>query len=309
MKKTISILLAVSIGFLFILSAATKVYPMELFEYQFVDIGIANWHTAPYFARAIISMEFFLGMLLFLNIALRRFTLKFAIGLLSFFCIYLSYKIITEGNAGNCGCFGESIQMSPLQGILKNIALIIACVVCYTVAEVELWSKKWKTYSIPFLLIVSCGLGFFINPINSKEALFNEPEAMNYRVPLELMYDSTQTEIPVMDLAKGKHIVAFLSLTCPHCKIAARKLAIIHKKNPDLPIYFALNGDKELVQGFLENASATTIPHNLFLGPEKWTKVAGFALPRIMYLNNSIVEKKLIGAELDEQDMEKWMHQ
>lgn len=45
MKKTISILLAVSIGFLFILSAATKVYPMELFEYQFVDIGIANWHT------------------------------------------------------------------------------------------------------------------------------------------------------------------------------------------------------------------------------------------------------------------------
>lgn len=64
----------------------------------------------------------------------------------------------------------------------KNIALIIACVVCYTVAEVELWSKKWKTYSIPFLLIVSCGLGFFINPINSKEALFNEPEAINYRV-------------------------------------------------------------------------------------------------------------------------------
>lgn len=93
----------------------------------------------------------------------------------------------------------------------------------------------------------------------------------------------------------------------PHCKIAARKLAIIHKKNPDLPIYFALNGDKELVQGFLENASATTIPHNLYV--RKLDKVAGFALPRIMYLNNSIVEKKLIGAELDEQDMEKWMHQ
>ena len=74
MKKIILILLSGSIGLLFIVSAATKIYPMEPFEYQFVDIGIASWKTAPFIARFFIGVEFFLGMLLILNIFLKKFT-------------------------------------------------------------------------------------------------------------------------------------------------------------------------------------------------------------------------------------------
>ena len=153
MKNTITILLSISIGLLFIVSAATKIYPMEPFEYQFVDIGVASWKTAPYMARFFIGLEFFLGMLLILNISLRKFTLKFAVALLVFFCIYLTYKIIIEGNTGNCGCFGEAVKMTPLQGILKNVALIATCIVCYFSTEKDFWNLKWKKIVTPVLFI------------------------------------------------------------------------------------------------------------------------------------------------------------
>lgn len=307
MKKIISILLSISIGLLFIVSAASKIYPMEPFEYQFVDIGVATWKTAPYIARFFIGIEFFLGMLLILNIALRRFTLKFAIGLLAFFCLYLTYKIYTEGNTGNCGCFGDYVTMTPLQGIVKNIVLITACIVCFVSSGKDLWNRKWKIIITPFLFIGAMCLGFFVYPMDAKFTSSLDKTNINYKVPLELMYDSTQVEKPKIDLTKGKHIIAFLSLTCPHCRIAAKKMHVMYKKNPALPIYFALNGDKELLTDFFEDTQTENIPHSLFLGPTSWMQIAGLSLPNIMYVENSFVRKKCNGMEIDQDDMEAWL--
>lgn len=272
MKNRIAILLTASLGGIFIFSAAAKIYPMEPFEFQFVDLGIATWKTAPYIARLFIALEFFLGMLLLLNISLKKITLKLAIALLFFFCIYLGFRIIAEGNTGNCGCFGELVRMSPLEGIIKNIVLIFTCCIAYFSVGNELWTKKWKKRIIPVLAIVAFCLGFFIYPIDAVKSSSIDKATLNYRVPLELMYDSTQTEIPAIDLRRGKHIIAFLSLTCSHCRVAAKKLYIIHKKNPTLPIYMALNGDKELLTDFFDDTNTKSIPHNLFLGPENGCK-------------------------------------
>ncbi|MFN8284861.1 MAG: hypothetical protein U0U67_16680 [Chitinophagales bacterium] len=332
MKKILLILTSISIGTLFIISAATKIYPMEPFEYQFVDIGVATWKTTPYIARFFIGIEFFLGMLFVFNIALRRFTIKFAIGLLTAFIIYLSYKIYTTGNVGNCGCFGESIKMSPLEGILKNVVLIILCIFLYFNTDKNTWSPIMKMISpelddhfftqkneslllivqraiIPVLLIGSMCLGFFVYPINATLSSRMDKSTINYKVPLELMYKSTQMEKPKINLLKGKHVIAFLSLTCPHCKIAAQKIRVIHKKNPGIPFYFVLNGDKEMESVFFEDTQSQDIPHSLFIdaGSGDWKQVAGFALPIIMYINNSIVEKKTTGLELDQNDIEVWL--
>lgn len=282
---------------------------MEPFEFQFVDLGIATWNTAPYIARIFISMEFFIGMLLVLNIALKKFSLKAAGFLLVSFSIYLIFRIITDGNNGNCGCFGEYVKMTPLQGLIKNIILMICCIGCYFSIDKELWQVKWRNLVLPILGIGSLCLGFFIYPIDAKHSSSVNSEAINYRAPLELMYDSTQVEKPSINLMKGKHIIAFLSLTCSHCRVAAKKLYIIHKKNSNLPIYFALNGEKAMLTDFFEDTHTKNIPHNLFLGPDSWMKVAGFSLPIIMYVDNAVVKKKCNGNEIDQSDMEQWVNQ
>lgn len=307
MKKILLILTSISIGALFIVSAATKIYPMEPFEYQFVDIGITNWKTAPYFARFFIAVEFFLGMMLIFNISLKRFTLKFAIALLLFFIGYLGYRIYTTGNVGNCGCFGEYINMSPLEGILKNLMLIIACCSLFFMLENELWKPIYKKILIPILSIGALCLAFFIYPINAVLSSQLDTKKINYKVPIELMYDTIQQEKPTIDLLHGKHIIAFLSLTCPHCKIAAQKIHVMQKINTKIPFYIALNGDKKLEKSFFEDTQTQNIPHHLFLGPNAWMQVAGFNLPVIMYINNSIVEKKTTGLDLDQTDIENWL--
>ena len=307
MKKILSILLSISIGSLFIVSAATKIYPMEPFEYQFVDIGLATWKTAPYIARFFIGIEFFLGMLLVFNLFLRKFTIKFAIALLIAFCVYLVYRIILDGNVGNCGCFGEAIKMSPLEGIIKNVVLIISCIALYFITEKDFWKPIFKKIITPIMFIGSMCLGFFIYPIDTVFSSTLDKTSINYRVPLELMYSETQQYKPSIDLTKGKHIIAFLSLTCPHCKIAAQKMNVMHKKNPSINFYFALNGDEEKLKDFLEETNTKDIPHHLFLGPENWLKVAGISLPVIMYIDNSIVAKKTNGIEIDQNDIETWL--
>src|SRR4051812_42921577 len=118
-------LISICLGLIFIYSGYTKLVPViETFEFTFVDIGIANWYTAPVIARLLIGLEFFLGFLLILNYHLKKFTLPFTIALLLFFIIYLCVQIATTGNNGNCGCFGEHIKMTPLEAIVKNIVMI-----------------------------------------------------------------------------------------------------------------------------------------------------------------------------------------
>ena len=307
MKKILLILTSISVGALFIVSAATKIFPMEPFEYQFVDIGVATWKTSPYIARFFIGLEFFLGMLFILNISIKKFTSKFAIGLLTVFIIYLVYKIISVGNVGNCGCFGEAIKMSPLEGILKNIALIILCFALYFLSDDDFWNAKWKKIMVPILFIGAMCLGFFVYPMNASLSSTMDTKKINYKVPLELMYKASQKEKPSIDLTKGKHVIAFLSLSCPHCKIAAQKIRVMQKQNPAIPFYISLNGDKEKEKAFFEETQIKHIPHNLFLGPNDWMQVAGFNLPVIMYINNSIVEKKTTGLDLDQNDIENWL--
>src|SRR4051812_41160097 len=113
-KRIVGIILSVCLGLVFIYSGYSKIFPLEPFEFTFVDMGVANWYTAPIIARLLIGLEFFIGALLILNYKLRRFTIPFTVGLLSFFIIYLLIQIIKNGDTGNCGCFGESIHMTPL---------------------------------------------------------------------------------------------------------------------------------------------------------------------------------------------------
>lgn len=280
---------------------------MEPFEYQLVDIGVASWPSAPYLARLLVSVEFLLGMLLILNISLKRFTLPLATAVLVFFSAYLLYRILRDGNSGNCGCFGEVYKMTPLEGILKNAVLLISCAVVYLLQDGSWWKRSYEKILFPLLGTAALCLGFLVYPPHPNYTNYLDKNKINYPLPLELMYEAKQAEKPAVDLRKGKHIIAFLSLSCPHCRIAAQKIHVMNKKNPSIPFYIAMNGEKQMESTFFEDTHVQNIPHNLFLGPSEWMRVAGIGLPVIMYVDNGIVKKKCSGVELDQQDIETWL--
>lgn len=308
-KIIIAVLFSVTLGLVFIYSGYSKLDPViETFEFTFVDIGIANWYTAPLIARILIGLEFFIGVLLIANYHLKKFTLPLMTGLLVFFIIYLLIQIKTSGNNGNCGCFGERLHMTPLQAVYKNVIMIAMGAVVYFLSDG--WKLKANKFVMSFVAVTSITVPFILNPIDYKYTSNNLDEKVNYPLELNLLYqpeDSIKVEIPKIDLRKGKQVVAFISLTCPHCRIAAKKFRLIKKNNPDLPIYFILNGEKQDYKIFIDDTKADNIPNSFCLG-KAFVQLASTNLPRIYYLDNSIVVKKVDYYELNQYDIEDWIH-
>ena len=305
MKKILFISLSILLGAVFIFSAFIKLFPVELFEWTFVDLGIANWYIAPYLARVMIAIEFFIGFLLLFNIYRNKFTLRFTIGVLVFFTIYLFWQFFTEGNSGNCKCFGNFINVTPLESIIKNIILIILSFIIYKNYK----GIIWKYSKIFFLIIIlsSVSLPFIINPIAIDNTVQSSDDSVvNYKLNLDVLYNNPKVVEPKIDLRKGKYIIAFMSLTCPYCRIGAYKLHVIKKRNHDIPIFFILNGSNEKLKSFHDETITSDIPFTILLGQD-FVKMSGVHLPLICWVNNSIVVKKSNYFNLDQKEIEDWL--
>jgi len=307
LKLIVSSILSICLGLIFIYSGYSKLFPIETFELTFVDIGVANWYAAPVIARLLIGLEFFIGLLLIANYNLRKFTIPVTIALLSFFIIYLGIQIFNNGNDGNCGCFGESIVMTPVQGILKNVIMIAVAFLVYLLSEG--WKLKYNKL-VTCLLALSVGvIPFILNPVDYTYTSNNLDEKVNYPLELDLLYspeDPAKVEIPSIELRRNKHVLAFLSLTCHHCRVAAKKFRLIKKNNPSLSIYFILNGNKSDYKAFIEDTKATNIPSSYCLG-KSFVQLSSAHLPRIYYLDNGMVVKKVDYYELNQYGIENWV--
>jgi thiol-disulfide isomerase/thioredoxin len=295
------------LGILFLFSAYIKIDPIEIFEFSFIEIKLANWTTAPIIARLMLGFEFFVGILLLLNInGSNKRLAALTLATLLFFSIYLILIIIFKGNSGNCGCFGTFIKMSPLESLLKNLILISLTLILFLSQKKEnVSSNKW--------LMLAAGIAAFTSPfiINPISAIPPPSEtAINYNLKLDALF-APGKELPHIkgDIRKGKVVIAFLSLTCPHCKIGAQKLNIIHENQPEVPIFFILNGEKTDLAPFLEESKTTTIPFTFMTLKEGFLDNAGLNLPAILWVNNNRVEHKTKYTQLNEADLIAWYNQ
>lgn len=313
LKKILFAFLTILVGAVFIISGYTKggfpffprfSSPIEPFEFTFVDIGVANWRIAPFMARTMIGLEFFIGLILIFNIKLKK-AYKLAMFVLAVFCIYLLLLMAFSGNNGNCGCFGTVFSMTPLWALIKNLIMIAVLFILNKFYEG--WDNKFATILFWICLTASQALPYIWNPVelDYSEAYLNKPET-DYKIELDSLYNHAQLGMPPKTLSEGKHIFAFMSLTCPHCRIAAKKIRIIHERNPSISFYFVLNGDEKNLKPFFEDTRTEDIPHCMLLG-RPFVYLAGTSMPSIYLVNNSVVEHDLNYIDLDQGQIEKWL--
>lgn len=309
-KLLFAILVSALLGLVFLYSAYTKLFPIiEPFEFTFVDMGLGNWYTAPIIARLFIGLECSTGLLLLLHFRLKKFTLPLTVILLIALSVYLIIQLSVSGNEGNCGCFGEHLPMTPFQALIKNLVMLLLCWLLYKLSDG--WSGKFDKLLLSFLMVTGLGLPFVLNAVDYSYTSNNLDEKVNYPLALNLLYapeDSSKVEIPKAELRRGKQVLAFLSLTCSHCRVAAKKFRLIKKKNPSLPIYFILNGDRKRYPEFVKDTKADNIPSSYCLG-KTFVQLASAQLPRIYYLQDGVVIKKVDYFELNQYDIEDWINQ
>ena len=293
-------------GLVFLFSGYTKLYPIEPFEYTFVDLGIGGWRLAPFIARFMIGLEFLIGFLLIFGLYVHGFSIKLAIGSLIFFSAYLIVIMISSGNNGNCGCFGNAIVMTPLQALIKNAIMLVVCYFIYKYYEGFNFRKVGK-WLFGALFLTSFALPHILNYVDfSYSETYLTKKEDHYKLELDSVCKYAKIHKAPTTLSQGKHIIAFMSLTCPHCRIAAKKMRLMKEKNPNISMYLILNGDYDKLQPFFEDTKARNIDYSVLNG-KSFIYLGGLELPSIYLVNNSVVENRVNYLMLDQTEIEKWI--
>jgi hypothetical protein len=113
--------------------------------------------------------------------------------------------------------------------------------------------------------------------------------------------------MPAKELRTGKHIIAYMSLTCPHCRKAAYMLHIIKKQWPEIPIYLVISGHPSQQKDFFEETKADDLPFLLYKDSEAFRQMAGDGVPAIYWINNGVIEREATYLQLDPADIKDWL--
>jgi hypothetical protein len=311
--KSLLILLSLLTGATFLYSAWTKVLPIQPFEYTMVEYLHFPWLLAAIAARFMVGLEAALGGLMVLHLYGRgKLVLKAAFLLLIVFSIYLVWLWATAGNNINCGCFGDEIWMSPSVSLVKNAVLlaIIGVLLRFHNGLVFRWHNKITIA----LLCATTILPFILYPITIGAPSWVKKGG--YKIDFAPLYhpivdDSDAIKVPYpqtpdKDLSKGSYIIAFLSPSCEHCRIAARKMSLMKRDNPAIPFFIIIGGIASDLSDFWKTTKAEHIPW-MRLHRDPFLNYTGGMFPLIIWVNNGTVEAKSTYNTLNQNEIEKWL--
>lgn len=187
------------IALLFIFSALAKLFPIDVFEKQLVDIsnqegifnGFTNWCNVRWWSRSIIISELFIGIMLIFPFYLKRVFLPISAILLLVFIGYLTIQISIIGNIGNCGCMGGWLPMSPIEAIIKNFITLGLIFYVYT----NVLEKNLAALFIPIGILSTVILVVIINSKTKEECCCQD----QIKTILQLEKTSLQTQIDSLE--------------------------------------------------------------------------------------------------------------
>lgn len=326
---------------LFVFSAITKMLPLTPFEKQLVDLGFADWHTAPYFARLIIGIELGLGIALIQNHFFKRLAIPATALLLVAFCIHLSYQIAI-GQGGNCGCFGQFIEMTPTEALIKNIVTLGLLGWLFFISH-----EKKSANRFSFLLLIwsfSTLFMFMAFPFAPFKELSNivvntenipwEPETTTAETgtidttkvavtttPVETVNPGPTSVVSKFSklnvfsgmkvkIDEGKRIVCFFIPGCDHCREAAKALTEL-SKDPNFPKVYIYFGDEEVekIDEFFQVAGKKYPYQVLGMGEFFTLMGAEGETPGILYLWNGNILKSYFGDQFNKEDIKNFVNQ
>lgn len=302
-KNVLLVLLSVITGVVFLYSAYTKALPIAPFEYRLVEYLHLPWLAAAVLSRLFIGLEAGIGALFLLNIfGSRKWVIRSSFYLLIGFTFYLMYLLFNWGNQVNCGCFGDSIFMSPTASIVKNIILIII------VTILNKWHKGWtppkERYVTGAILIAGLATPFIMYglPVMQPDWI----KKNGYKLQMAHIYTQGQP-MPLPDWQHGKKVMAFMSQGCTHCRNAAYKMHLMNQQDSTLPfiLVIALKND---LGNFWKQTGASNIPY-MRLPADDFIASTGGVYPMIVFVNNGVVEAKVDFEDMTPGMIRKWLNQ
>ena len=228
LKKNIIWAIRIIVAAVFVLSAVAKLWPNPVFgigtfEGKYLgEIGITGGF-AKIVSRLLIGLEFSLAILILMPFYLKKIVFPATIGLLAVFSVHLMIQTI-GGEAGNCGCFGDLIPMTPLQALIKNVVTIGLLILPLTLLKNGLNDKKsinpliYVGLSISLLMFILIPQGGGGGDLGKDVVITGESEYSKY----------------FEDINEGNKLLCFFSPTCEHCMETGKVLTELKVKYPGI---------------------------------------------------------------------------
>jgi hypothetical protein len=286
----------------FFTSGLFKLYPVEFFENDLLIHRLGTESTIAFEARLLIASELVIGagILFFLW---DKFFLRLSFIMLGVYTIYLLIILMVEGNSGNCGCFGNAIVLTPLQGIIKNVLFAVLTWILWK--RPKIWPFRFQKVFVAAITLIGIATPFILNPIFFPTKVITT-QGEKQLLPFEVIYENEYEAPPVWDVRQGKQVVGFLLLGCQHCRLAAARLDAIKRSHPELPMHLFLCGEDSELADFLEETHLETIEYHLFHSTPKFIKIAGPEFPAIYMVQDQAAIAKLGFYDIESDVLLNW---
>ena len=244
-------LIRISIGSMFVIAAILKLISIDEFEIYIFSFNVISFLFTTFVSRIIIAGEFVLGLFLIFKINY-KFTRRLTLTVLASFTLFLIYAAIFRHD-NNCHCFGELVELSPLESIVKNLVMIALLMLERQKLEPEpiegkniststssvteiVQSSKFKVLSSTFLVLAV----FIISPPDSIYKMIYSTEKEVSSIDLYKSFDEVvkidfnEEEIVFDTISvfkeKDNQLIVIASSGCKYCKIGLKKLSLMMKK-------------------------------------------------------------------------------
>jgi len=341
-KKYLPGTIKILVFLLFMVSGIAKMFPLWAFEKQLVDLGLATWCSAPYFTRLLIALEIAIGIAILQKHHLKKIVIPTAVFLLIVFSIHLTVEMYRHGVLnGNCGCFGQLIEMSPLAAFIKNMIMIGLLIYLYRIIPGSESGKQKSIYLI-LILLSSLLLMFILFPFSpcgknvEQERSLPNTDSVKNKIPVtsmitessnkgegkkEINQETTIVSQPKrvhsrfsvyrtfggkhVNLDEGKKIVCLFAAGCDHCREVAKVICGLSEKD-NFPQVFILFMDEEtnLIPDFFKEMGCA-FPYQVIDVAKFWPLMGESGnTPGVFCMWNGNIVKFYEGTENNKFDLE-----
>lgn len=219
----------VLLGLVFCVSAVTKFISMENFELYLFSFRFFSFDVCSVLARLLVIAEFLLGLGLASGFFRRTVNWLCAL-MLAAFTVFLVWRIAL-GDSDSCHCFGDVLEMNPLQSLVKNIVFAVFLALgwnCGFPSFVTRIGERWRVAAACFSVLVSVIAVF---AVNAPDFYFRMKKGQSDHITPERWNPVARQ----LGCDEGKRVIMLLSPFCEHCQRCTAKVVRLIERH-SLPV-------------------------------------------------------------------------
>ncbi len=291
--KLIRDILRIGIGSVFIIAAILKLISIDEFELYIYSFGILNFLVTSFFSRLLIAGEIILGFLLIFKIYY-KFTRCATMTIQMLFTLFLTYTAIFRNDA-NCHCFGNLIELSPIESIVKN--LVIIGLLFWDYGQLTIGDRHRPKLTL-FILTCTLLIVFVISPpdtiykmIYSTEKEISTIDLYNAQLTMYNEQGADTTKFTFEDVISPQLIV-IVSSSCKYCHLGVKKLSMMMKRmgmNPD-NVHLFIWGSDDSILNFIKETDTENYSY-WKIDPKQAIDITYGRFPIFIWMENDAIVK------------------